>query len=130
MDTYINNYGGHWGDGDDHHIHVTIVNENTARVSFLSGEILQPINRPWCNSKPSVEMEAHYYPFEGPELLVELCDDNTGFCLHLLYEEDLIINGTAQESLQPSIIRYEKDELLDQYYPYFGELKSYTRQNQ
>ncbi len=104
---------------------------NKLRVyRFFASEILQPINRPWCNNKPSVEMEAHYYAFEGPELVVELCEENTGFCLHLLYEENLIINGKVQESLQPSISRYEGDKFLDKYYSYFGKLRSYTRQDQ
>ncbi len=75
-------------------------------------------------------MEAHYYPFEGPSLIVELCETNIGFCIDLLYEENIVINGVAQDVLAPSIIRYETDDYLNQYYSYFGALKSYTRYEQ
>ena len=127
MDAYIKKYEGYWQNGDGHHVHISINNETTAHVSFLSGEELQPVNRPWFNNKPSIAMEAHFDSFESSELVVELWETKSGFCLHLLYEQNLIINGVAQDALVPSVSRYEEDDFLVQYYDLLGSLSSYTK---
>ena len=127
MDAYINNYEGHWQNEDGCHIYISIINETTAHVSFYTGEKRQPVYRPWFKNKPTFDMTGHYNPIESPELVVDLADPDSGFCLNLLYEDYLAINGIVQAALVPSISRYEEDAFLDQYYVMLGSLNTYTK---
>lgn len=127
MDYYIDNYHGHWVNESGQRIHITVLGETEAKVSMYSGVTLEPITRPWFNNYPTTEMEAYYYPEDGPELLVELWEAGKGFCFHLLFETDLVINGKNQEALVPSISRNEEDKFLDEFYSLLGALDSYVR---
>jgi len=72
-------------------------------------------------------MVATYRPEDGPELLVALGEEETGFTLHLNFEAAYILDDAARDALVPALSRYEEDDFLDQYSHYFQPLKHYTR---
>lgn len=127
MTSYIKIYEGHWKNESGMQIHTLIESETTARVSLFINETLEPMTRPWFDNKVAVNLEAYYLPSESPELVIELWEAGSGFCFHLLHENNLVANGKYQDALIPSISRYEEDTFLDKYYSNFGPLHSFVK---
>jgi hypothetical protein len=127
MDAYIDHYVGEWEDGAGKRLSIRKVQDETCRVSFFGAHDHQPLRRPWCAAQLSVDMVAHYRPEEGPELLVALGEEETGFTLHLNFEAVYKGDDAACDALVPALSRDEEDDFLEQYYHYFQPLKHYTR---
>ncbi len=125
-DSYIDNYVGEWEDETGNRLSIRKVDDETCLVSFFGARDNQPIRRPWCAGKPSVDMVAKYRPENGPELVVELWEEGMGFTLHLNFEAAYILDEAERDALVPALSRYEDDDFLDQYYRYFEPLKHYT----
>ena len=127
MDSYIDNYVGEWEDETGRQLSISKVNDEMCLVSFFRARDNQPIRRPWCAGKLSVDMVAKYRPEEGPEIVVELWEEGMGFLLHLNFEVAYILDESERGALVPALSRYEEDDFLDQYYRYFEPLKHYTK---
>ena len=127
MNSYIDNYVGDWGNEAGNRLAIRKVDDETCVVSFFRAHDNQPIRRPWCGEKLSVEMVAKCRPEYGPELVVELWEDGAGFTLHLNFEAAYMLDDAGRDALVPALSRYEEDEFLDQYYRCFGALTHYTR---
>ncbi len=129
MSSYIDCYIGQWEDETGNRLSIWKADDETCFVSFFNAHDSQPIRRPWCAEKPSVEMVARCRPEYGPELIVELSAEGAGFTLHLNFEAAYILDDARRDALVPALSRSEEDKFLDQYYWYFGPLKHYTRMN-
>ena len=127
MDSYIDNYVGEWEDETGRQLSISKVNDEMCLVSFFRARDNQPIRRPWCAGKLSVDMVAKYRPEEGPEIVVELWEEGMGFLLHLSFEVAYILDESERAALVPALSRYEEDDFLDQYYRYFKPLKHYAK---
>lgn len=126
MDSYIDNYVGEWKDETGNKLSILKVNDESCLVSFFRARDNQPVRRPWCAGKLSVDMVAKYRPEEGPEIAVELWEEGRGFLLHLSFESAYILDESERNALVPALSRYEEDHFLDQNYLYFEPLKHYT----
>jgi hypothetical protein len=127
MGSYIDNYIGEWKDEMGNRLVIQKINDNVATVSFFSALGNKPILRPWADGKPSLGMRATYTPEEGPSLVVELWKEGRGFCLHLSFEPDHILDQSRRDAIIPALSRYEGDEFLDQYYILFYPIRHYTK---
>ena len=127
MDSYIDNYVGEWENEAGNRLSIRKVDDEICLVSFFAARDNQPIRRPWCAAKLSVDMVATYQPEDGPGLLVELWEEGMGFTLHLNFEAAYILDDAERDALVPALSRYEEGDFLDQYYRYFAPLKHYTR---
>jgi hypothetical protein len=126
---YIENYVGKWKDEDGNRLIVEKLNDETAMVSFYTSPVNKPILRPWYNNKPSLDMSAKYYPEVGPELVVDLWEPGKGFSLNLNFEPEYLLDNFRNNSIAPTLSRYEEDNYLDQYYGLFGRLRHYIIEN-
>ena len=127
LDSYIDNYIGEWKNERGNRLTIKKVDETTALVSFFAAPDGQPIHRPWCGEKPTVDMIAKYDPQEGPRLEVELWGKRRGFRLHLTFEAQYELDRDQQDALVPALSRYREDHFLDQYYCLFEPLAHYTK---
>jgi len=126
VDSYIDNYLGDWKDERGNRLNIQKVDEETALVSFYAASSGSPISRAWQWNEPSVDMEGKYFPREGPDLVVELWE-NEGFTLHLTFEAAYVLDTKKRNSLVPALSRFEEYDFLDQYYHFFEPLKHYTK---
>jgi hypothetical protein len=126
MDSYLDNYVGEWEDETGNRLSIRKIDEKTCVVSFFRARDQQPIGRPWCAGKLSVDMVAKYRPENGPELIVELGEEESGFTLHLNFEPAYILDVAERNALVPVLSRNAEDDFLEQYYRYFEPLKHYT----
>jgi hypothetical protein len=62
MGSYISNYVGEWEDKAGNRLSIRKVDDETCLVSFFAALDGQPIRRPWCAAKLSVDMVAKYSP--------------------------------------------------------------------
>jgi hypothetical protein len=123
MKSYIDNYVGEWEDEAGNRLSIRKVDDERCRVSFFAARDHQPLQRPWCAGKLSVDMVARYRPENGPELVVELGEEGMGFTLHLNFE--YTFDAVKHDVLVPALSRYEEDDFLEQYYRYFEPFKHY-----
>lgn len=79
--------------------------------------------RPWLNNAPAVDMLGRLDSECGGTLDVELSDGINSFCLNLYFDA---FDGKYQQ-LSPSIIRYEKESFLDQFYELLGPLDTFKK---
>ena len=126
MDCYLDNYVGEWEDETGHRLSIRKIDEETAVVCFFGARDHQPIRRPWCAGKLSVDMVAKYRPENGPELVVELGEEGSGFTLYLNFEMAYLLDAAKRDALVPALSRNAEDDFLEQYYRYFEPLKHYT----
>jgi hypothetical protein len=127
MDSYIDNYVGEWEDGAGKRLSIRKVTDQTCLVSFFGARDHQPMQRPWCAATLSVAMVATYRPAEGPELLVALGAEGTGFTRHLHFAAAYRLDDAARDALVPALSRDEEDDFLEQYSHDFQPLQHYTR---
>jgi hypothetical protein len=87
MDDWEDRYVGHWSDGVGTEIKVVKLSKHKFLVSYFRDG--QPIQRPWMDDRPSVDMPATYIvdPLEGDDFEVELSGSNSGYTLNLHYEQ-------------------------------------------
>lgn len=123
----IDNYLGTWTSKDGFKLEIFKVDATSALVSFYSpdGSL---ISRPYFNNKPTTEMPASYDDYYG-EFSVYLWEKELGFVLDLHLEEEYELDQFREKSLVPSLIRFEEDAFLDQYYKLFGNLKHFNETN-
>ena len=79
MDSYMDRYVGEWENDAGNRLSIRKVDDETCFVSFYHAYDNQPIRRPWSAGKPSVEMIAKCKTTDGPELIVQLGEEGTGF---------------------------------------------------
>ena len=130
MGSYIDHYIGEWENEIGNRLKIKKVDDETAIVSFFTPPEYLPINRPWCNQKPSINMVAKYNPGESPDLAVELWNVDKGFKLYLSFEFEYMLDKLHRDSLVPALSRYEEDDFLDKYYHYFEPLMHYIRRKE
>ena len=123
--NWIDNYAGDWVDQTGRVLRIAVCDDQTATVSFLvNGE---PLKRPWCNNRPSVDMPARYYPGEGPSLEVAL--GREGFVLDLGYESAYELLPGRPEALTVGIGRRMGDRVAEGHSPFFMPLDPYVRKD-
>jgi hypothetical protein len=126
MDSYLDNYVGEWEDETGNRLSIRKIDDETCVVSFFRARDHQPIRRPWYAGKLSVDMVAKYRPKDGPELIVELGEEGSGFTLYLNFETAYSLDAAERNALVPAVSRNAEDDFLEQYYRYFEPLKHYT----
>ncbi len=129
MALFIDNYIGEWENESGKRIVIKKSDEKTALVSFFAPPDYNPIYRPWCNERPSVDMIAKYRSIECSSLIVDLWEDGKGFELHLNLEYRYILDTLQRDSLVPALSRYERDSFLDEYYHFFEPLRHYIKKS-
>jgi len=127
MHSYIENYIGDWQSESGKRLNISKIDDKTASVSFFAPPGNQPILRPWCDNKPSVNMIAKYNPAVSPELVVELWNKGKGFTLHLNFVLAYELDKDRRNSLTIALSRYKEDDFLDEHYSLFEPLEHYTK---
>src|SRR5262245_4196285 len=126
MESYLDNYIGEWEDEVGHRLSIRKIDDETCVVSFFSVHDRQPIQRPWWAGKLSVDMVAQYSSEDGPELVVELGEERSGFTLYLNFEAAYSLDAAKRKAVVPALSRNVEDDFLKQYYRYFEPLTHYT----
>ena len=87
MMEWEDRYIGVWSDGLGTEIRVDKVQGPHFKVSVLRNGV--PIARPWMDNAPAVDMPAIYTydALDGSDFSVDLGPANSGYSLHLSYEE-------------------------------------------
>ena len=127
MDSFLRQYLGDWEDEIGNRLIVRRRNDVTVFVTFLSGVSGEPIPRPWCDDRPTVDMPGHYRLDEALSVEVELCERRRGFILDLTFEPAYSLDSKGRDALVPALGRFEEDNDLDQYYGVFDPLTHYTK---
>ena len=123
--NWIDNYAGEWVDQAGRVLRIAVCDDQTAAVSlFVNGE---PLNRPWCNNRPSVDMPAKYYPGEGPSLEVAL--GREGFVLDLGYEPAYELLPDRPGALTVGIGWRMGDSVAERHSTFFMPLEAYVRKD-
>lgn len=121
------NYIGIWAGPPSRELHIRKVGRRRYLATLLiHGE---PIQRPWMNDAPTIDMPASYSfsALDGSDFLVDLWTKKR-FLLSLDYEQDYHMrDGPPCEALVLAIARDEELEFLDQYYDLLGGLEHFTR---
>jgi hypothetical protein len=127
MSFGISRFVGSWVAASGHRLRIRSVRRDKACVDFFdpSGN---PVCRPYMGGSPSLEMAAHYSDYDG-HFEVDLWSRGRGFTLHLEHEEAYELDKDRREALVPGISRFEEDRFLDKFYPVFGQLEHFVRQN-
>lgn len=90
---------------------ISLNQDETVSVNFYrSGENI-PMLRPWLNDSPAVGM----LDPEGGSLDIALSEKENSFCLNLYFD----LSDGSYRRVEPSIIRYETEGFLEQYYCFF-----------
>jgi hypothetical protein len=125
MECEIEKFSGMWESKDRYRLEIMIRDETSAFVSLYTPQGI-PVNRPYFQDTPTINMPARYDDYYG-EFTVDLWENNTGFELDLQYEEQYELDQLKRDALVPALTRHEADHFLDQYYPLFGHLKHFIR---
>lgn len=125
MEDGIDSYIGYWCDPDGYRLEITKVDSAHASVSLFT-PFGPPVSRPYWGNRPTVDMPAEYYEYDG-EFQVELWEPGRGFILDVHYDHDPWHVDEAQEELAVGLCRHVDDDFLDQYYRLFGRLERYRR---
>ena len=121
----IDKFVGIWHSEDNYKMEIKKIDNTTAVVSIFNPMGI-PINRPYFNNKPTVDMPASYDEYNG-YFKIELWKDKIGFELELVYEAEYELDQFNRESIIPALSRNENDQFLDEYTGLFGNLKHYTK---
>ncbi len=98
MDSYIDNDVGERENEAGNRLSIRKVDDETCLVSFCAARDNQPIRRPWCAAKLSVDMVATDRPEDGPDLLVALWEEGMGCTLHLNVEAAYILDDAERDA--------------------------------
>jgi hypothetical protein len=122
----ISRFVGSWVSAAGHRLRIRRVSKNKASVDFFdpSGA---PMGRPYMHGNPTVRMVARYEEYYG-SFEVDLWLPRKGFSLHLDHEYDYDLGEYRREALVPDISRYKRERFLDEYYPLFGPLQHFVRE--
>jgi len=123
MDSFIENYCGCWESESGYRLSIDLSRDDTVIVSFYRAGENKPMVRPWLDSRLAVNMVGRLDAEGSGTLDIELSGNVNGFCLNLYFD---VIDENYQR-LSPSIIRYEKEEFLDQYYELLGPLDTFKK---
>ena len=121
----IDRYIGLWRNAEGFLLEIKKIDEQRASASLYS-PVGPPIDRPYLEDKPSVNMPATYDDYVGT-MTVQLWREKSGFTFELLHEPAHKLDEFQREALVPTLSRYEEDSFLDQYRDLFGQLQHYTR---
>lgn len=121
----IDRYIGLWRNAEGFQIEIKKIDDERASASLFS-PFGRPIDRPYYENKPTVDMLATYDDYEGT-MSVQLWRAKSGFALELLHEPEYELDESQREALVPALSRYEEDSFLDHYFDLFGRLDHYTR---
>lgn len=75
---------------------------------------------------PTESMNARYDDYYG-EFVVDLWSKDKGFTMHLDYEHAYELDSLRRESLVFGIGRNQEENYLDAFYPLFGPLNHFVR---
>jgi tetratricopeptide (TPR) repeat protein len=128
MDEIIDSYVGVWRNEEGYRLEITKVDRLHALASiyFPFGP---PIDRPYYDGRPTVDMPARYNAYEG-ELDVELWMAGSRFTLSLHHEDADGSDGQTGEFLAPSLSHSAEDTSLGRYSALFGRGSHYVRDTQ
>lgn len=121
----IDRYIGLWQNAEGFQLEIRKIDEARASASLFS-PLGPPIDRPFYEDKPSVDMPAKYSDYEGT-MTVQLWRSKSGLVLELIHEPAYDLDEFQREALVPALSRYEEDSFLDQYFVLFGRPNHYTR---
>lgn len=122
MDSYINNYCGSWRSKSGNRIEISFKEAEFVSVNFYRAGENAPMPRPWLHDKPAAGMLGTLDP-EGGTLDIALSENKNSFCLNLSFD---LIDGSYRR-VQPSIIRDETEQYLEQYYCLIEPLEPYEK---
>jgi hypothetical protein len=122
----IERFVGSWVSASGYRLRIRRLRKDKASVDFLD-PTGRPVERPYMQGAASLQMVAHYDDYDDL-FEVELWDQGKGFSLHLDHENDYELDKRRREALVPSISRYERDRYLGQFYPLFGPLEHFVRE--
>ena len=125
MDTYIYNFNGTWEDSKGNKIHIKAIDECHCLATYVSGKTNKPLERPWLDGKPSIDMMAKCDSASSPCLDVELGLEGSGFFLSLDF--DISAQEGIYKKLIPALDRLSTDNHLDQYYHMLSPLEHFTK---
>ncbi len=122
MSSYIENYCGSWKNKSGNRLEISLNANETVAVNFYRAGEDSPMLRPWLNNIPAENMLGTLHP-EGGSLDINLSENKNSFCLNLNFD----FSGVTYRKVAPSIIRYEDEGYLDQYYDSIGPLEAYEK---
>jgi hypothetical protein len=122
----IAKFVGSWISASGHRLKIRKVRKTQALVDFLepSGS---SVLRPYMGGAPSTRMPAHYDDYYGL-FEVDLWERGKGFIMELIHAYDYELDEHRREALVPGISRFERDRFLEEFYPLFGPLAHFVRQ--
>jgi len=101
---------------------ISLIQSETVSVNFYRAGEVTPMLRPWLNDSPAIGMQGTLDP-EGGSLDIALSENENSFCLNLYFD----ITDGSYRKVEPSIIRDEEEEFLEQYYSFVEPLESYKK---
>ena len=118
----MNRFIGEWKNKEGNKLIIKKRDAETVSVTFISGKTNKPIERPFLNDEPTIDMEAKLDYYQT-SIEVELWKKGKGFHLCLLHDN---YSGNQIE-LSPSISMYSEDIESRKYVNLFDPLHRYTR---
>jgi hypothetical protein len=122
LNSYIENYCGFWRSESGNRMEISLNQDETVSVNFYRAGENIPMLRPWLNDSPAVGMLGTLDP-EGGSLDIALSEKENSFCLNLYFD----LSDGSYRRVEPSIIRYETEGFLEQYYCFVEPLESYEK---
>jgi hypothetical protein len=101
---------------------ISLNKNETVRVNFYRAGEENPMLRPWLNDSPALAMLGTL-DSEGGSLDIALSENENSFCLSMYFD----ISDGSYRRIEPSIIRNEEEDFLDQYYCFVEPLESYEK---
>ncbi|PKI16309.1 hypothetical protein [Colwellia sp. 12G3] len=101
---------------------ISLNQDETVSVNFYRARENIPMVRPWLNDSPAVGMLGTLDP-EGGSLDIALSEKENSFRLNLYFD----LSDGSYRRVEPSIIRYETEGFLEQYYCFVEPLESYEK---
>ena len=123
MYSFIEKYCGRWKSKSGYRLSIVLNPDETVSVSFYRAGEAGAMLRPWLNNTPAVGMLGKLDSESGGSLDIELSDNINSFCLNLYFQAF----DDKYQKLCPSIIRYEEEAFLEQYYELLGPLDNFEK---
>jgi len=113
----MNRFIGIWQNKGGNKLIIKERSYNSVSVTFISGKSNEPINRPFINNLPSIDMKAELDYYQT-SIEVELWEKGKGFYLCLLHDS---------LELSPGISMHQGDKEASKYSNLFGPLDRYVK---
>ena len=121
----ISRFVGSWVSASGHRLRISEAREDKAWVDFLDPKG-EPVRRPYMGDAATLRMTATYDDYEWT-FAVDLWPPDKAFTLFLDHEDSYELDHDYREALVPALSRREEYHFLDQFYPLFGTLQHFVR---